>query len=140
MYALFSYIIVNYRFPCNCVTLPNWTCPHKSFYQLLIFQHMLCSLISLIYVYINDLTNVSVCHFIFYFYNSVFFLIFYFLSFVPNTFSVGPFSDVGMIMMQTGMVKQGLNSARHAYLHGMITLTILQIHLHIYIHIYIYCI
>lgn len=28
------------------------------------------------------------------------------------------FSDVGMIMMQTGMVKQGLNSACHTYIDG----------------------
>lgn len=29
------------------------------------------------------------------------------------------YSDVGMIMMQTGMVKQGLNSASHTYIDGM---------------------
>lgn len=29
------------------------------------------------------------------------------------------YSDVGMIMMQTGMVKQGLNSTSHTYIDGM---------------------
>lgn len=47
----------------------------------------------------------------------------YFVLFIEISFSLiihVRLSDVGMIMMQTGMVKQGLNSACHTYIDGTI--------------------
>lgn len=38
--------------------------------------------------------------------------------------SICAFTDVGMIMMQTGMVKQGLNSACHTLIDGTIFIQI----------------
>lgn len=49
-----------------------------------------------------------------------FFPFFIFILFFLNHFY--DLSDVGMIMMQTGMVKQGLNSACHTYIDGTIFL------------------
>lgn len=119
-----------------------WSWMHSIFFFWCIHKKIPCRIVNNVHAFINNAESQSVCNMLkaqrwcivqdFLLFNLFYHTNHVWSKYVLHSIILFIYSDVGMIMMQTGMVKQGLNSTSHTYIDGMNKRIQKKKHTHIY--------